>query len=233
MESKITAILAIGLILVSLFSVYTLTKEKERNTITVSGSSNLDVVPDQAELYLRIQKTSNDPKEAQAELSKVSNAVIEILKSNGLADKEIETTNYNLEKWQEWENEKMIDKGYKASHTLKLTIKDISKVGNFLDLAVNNGVNNVDSLRFSLSKEKEKEVKSGLLGTATINAKAKADILSQSLNKKIKDVISITESSDSYIPYYYAESASLKSAPVIQPNSISLTVSVTAVFELN
>lgn len=235
MGNSLSVILVIALLVVSLYSIYSITeKQEDEDTVTVSGSSTADVNPDQAELFLRIEKIANDPKQAQSSLTEVSNKVINVLKEEGLTDKEIETINYNLEKYQVWEDEKMVDKGYKASYTLKLTVKDIATIGDYLDLAVNSGVNNVESLRFTLSKEKEKDVKSGLLGSATENAKLKAETLAKSLNERLGDVVSVTESSDGFVPYYYAESAMLKSdAPVIQPKSISLTVSVTAVFELN
>ncbi|HLC85999.1 MAG TPA: SIMPL domain-containing protein [Candidatus Nanoarchaeia archaeon] len=240
MENKnfISVILAIGLILVSIFAVYSLTQKTnlQKNTISVSGSSTMDVVPDQAVLYLRMESINNDPKIAQEDIASVSNGVIDALKKSGLSDKEIETINYNLEKLREWENTKMVDKGYRASHSLKLTIKDLSKVGSLINLAVDSGANNVESLQFILSKEKEREVKSSLLSAAASDARSKADLLAESLDSRVKGVVSVSEAAGFVPPVYYAEAAALKSArdeaPVIQPKSVSTTVNVNAVFEI-
>ncbi len=209
-----------------------LNNPSNRNTVSVSGTSNLDAMPDQAVLYLRIEYINNDPKIAQDGLTSISNKVISALKQNGLSNDQIETINYNLEKYYDYSTGRY--NGYIASHTLKLTIKDLSKAGDYINLAVNNGVNKIDSLQFSLSKEKEKEVRTSLLSAATQDARDKADLLAGSLNARVKSVISVSESSPYNYPVYYAEAAMLKadSSPVIQPKSVSTTVTVNVIFEI-
>ena len=244
MESKstLTIILTIGLILVSLFAIYSYSNKQvlqqisqsERNTISVSGSSNLEAMPDQAEVYLRIETIDPSIGEAQDKNTAKANKVIELLKSK---DVEVETINYNLEPFREWEKGKYVDKGYRASHTLKLTITDLEKVGLLIKLSINNGANNVDSVQFTLSKDKEKEVRSELLSKAASDARLKADLLADSLSVRIKGVISVSESSP-YIRSYYSyektigvESAAVE-APFIEPKSVSLTTTVNVVFEI-
>src|SRR3989344_6057043 len=107
---------------------------QDRNTLSVTGTSTIDAMPDQAEIYLRLETINADPKLAQAQLTSLNNHVLGELKANGLDTKEIETTNYYLEKYQTWEGDKYVDKGYRASHTLKLTVKDISRAGEYLNL---------------------------------------------------------------------------------------------------
>jgi len=244
MENKntLTILLAIGLILVSLVAVFsfsniTLPENKERNTISVSGSSKLDAMPDQAEVYLRIETVSSTPEEAQSLNTARANKVIELLRANGLTDKEIETTGYNLDNLREWESGKLVEKGYRASHTLRLTIKNLDKVGSLMKLAIDNGANKVDSVRFGLSDEKEKEFREELLSKATEDARNKADSLAKSLDTSVKGVISVSESTPYARPYYFYDKAMVETSaaaetPMIQPESVSLTTTVNVVFEI-
>src|SRR3989344_6165946 len=103
MENKniLTIILAVGLVLVSLVSIYSFTNAipkdvTERNTISVSGTSELDVLPDKVEIYFRIETNDNVAKFAQDKNSKITNDLIEILKQNGLKSDEIETVNFDI-----------------------------------------------------------------------------------------------------------------------------------------
>jgi len=209
--------------------------EEDRRTISVSGFSNLDVSPDQSEIFVRVEFIDLDPKLAQSKLNEASNNIIRTLKSKGLSDKEIETVDYNLERFREWKNNKYIDKGYRASHSLKLTIKDLTKVGEYINLAINNGANNIENVRFTLSEDKENDIKNQLLSEAAKNAKSKADLLAKTLNSEVISVVSISESSRDYGPVYAEALVTKDSAsesPVIQPKSVSVTVSVSAVFEI-
>ena len=101
-----------GLILVSLFAIYSysnraISQTEQINTISVSGSSNLDAMPDQTEVYLRIETTDINIEEAQNKNTARSNKLVELLKSK---DAGVETVNYNLEPYSEWENGKYIKK---------------------------------------------------------------------------------------------------------------------------
>lgn len=235
MENKntLTIILAIGIILISLFAIYSYSAVQDQDdTVSVSGTASLDAIPDQAEVYLRIDSFDIAINEAQSKNTAISNKVIELLKSKNVL---VETVGYNLEPYREWENNKYVDKGYKASHTLKLTVTDLNSLGSIIQLAVENGVNNVDSVRFGLTKNKENEVRSELLSKATSDARTKADLLAQALNSKIKGVVSVSESIPYSPPFYYYNEAiktSASEAPIITPQSISLTTTVSVVFEI-
>ncbi|HIH25889.1 SIMPL domain-containing protein [Candidatus Woesearchaeota archaeon] len=247
MENKnniLTIILALGIIVLSVFSVYSFTQKDiplgDKKTISVSGSSTMDVVPDQAMIYFRIETIDLDPKVAQSKNSDISNNFIKLLKSNGLSDNDIETIYFNLEKSRVWENNKYVDKGYRSSHTIKVTLKDTSKAGEIINLGVNNNINNVDNVVFSLSKDRQNDIKVSMLSTAISDAKTKAEQIADAADSSVKGLVSVVENSNNYYPMYYSAmseakvtSADMSVAPELQPKSVSLTVSVSAVFEIS
>lgn len=245
MENKnniLTIILALGLVVLSVFSVYSFTQKdnvplNDKKTISVSGSSTMDVVPDQAMIYFRIDTFDVDPKLAQSKNTEISNNFIKLLKSNGLSDKDIETLYFNLEKNRKWENNKYVDKGYKSSHTIKVTLRDTSRAGEIINLGVNNNVNNVDNVVFSLSDDRESEIKVKMLSDAIGDAKDKASQIADAADSSVKGLVSVVENSNNY-PWTYsafgekAMLSDMSQSPNLQPKSVSLTVSVSAVFEI-
>jgi uncharacterized protein YggE len=68
---------------------------------------------------------------------------------------------------------------------------NLFNVSQWIDIAVQAGVNDVSSIYFSLSDEKSEAVKNDLLKQAITNAKGKADIAASALELKVIGVKSI------------------------------------------
>ena len=132
--------------------------EVQRNTISVVGEANLDIEPDKADLFLQVETRAKTAKEAEDENSRIADQVITELKKAGVASDEIETDRFNIYPEYDWNDGRRDLIGYRAEHTLKVTTKDTDKVGVYLDVAVDNGVNEVQGVNFGLTREKEKEV---------------------------------------------------------------------------
>ena len=99
------------------------------------------------------------------------------------------------------------------------------------------GVTQVDNVGFTLSDEKEKEVKAGLIADASAKARAKAELLAESMDVSVGDVLLLTESS--YTPGIYygrydmlAMEAKAAPAPSISPEKVTLSVTVNVDFEI-
>ncbi|MFH0875633.1 MAG: SIMPL domain-containing protein [archaeon] len=238
MEKSIVSFAAIiGLVAIVLVLIM---QKPELNvpTISVSGTSELTVSPDKAELYLTILTEGTTADVTQANNSKLSDAVIAALQSAGIAKKDIETSNYYLAKRQEWDNkeEKMVDKGYMLTHTLKVTTIDIENVGKYVDTAITAGANGVERIEFGLTKETEKTVKANALALATVAAKEKAASIAKTAGVTLGKITSITESNFYYTPYSvnaggnYAKDMMAES--IIPPQKVDVTTSITLAYEL-
>ncbi|MBI2135597.1 SIMPL domain-containing protein [Candidatus Woesearchaeota archaeon] len=213
-----------------------------RNIITVSGNSEIDASPDKAEMYVAVSNEALAAKEAKDKNSETSNNVIDALIKQGLKKDDIETSSFTISPKYEWENDekgigKQVFKGYEVRHVLKITTQTIDKIGEFLDAAVDAGANNVEQIRFGLTKEKEVEVKTDALYEAAKNAEEKAIVLATSLGVNLKKAVSIQETSFSYQPYYYdtrsfetAAMAKMESTQVIAPKNVEVRANVNVVF---
>ena len=233
------AFLVIAILLGGVF--YTLNDRNEtQNTISVTGNAETKVMPDEAELSLSVITEGKDAAQVQDDNAKVMNKVIDALKGAGLDDKQIQTTNYYLYPWEEYNYQtgKHTKLGYKLTQTISVKVKDISKVGELLNLAVQNGVTNVDNLNFKLSDKLEKDTKDALVAEATKNAKEKAQTLAQNLDVEVGDPISISET-NYYVPRYYALASKdmamaveEASVPQISPQEINVQLGIAVNFEI-
>jgi len=203
-------------------------------TIQVTGDAETDVMPDQVVISLSVLTEGKDATSVQTENSKKMNQVLDALKNEGVKESEIETLNYNLYPWQEWDykTETLVNKGYRLQHTIQVKRTDVKSAGKLLDLAVKNGINTVDNVYFTLSDDKEKEVKEELVAKASLKAKEKANSLAKNLGVTVGKVRSVSQSSYSppiyYASYMKAETAAsdISPTPSLSPKSVKVNMQV-------
>src|SRR4051812_10577076 len=77
------------------FSVNSITTTKS-NLFTVSGTGKASAVPDTAMASFGVTKTAPTVESAQTQINEVANKITAQLKTLGIADKDIQTTNYTV-----------------------------------------------------------------------------------------------------------------------------------------
>lgn len=211
----------------------------DMNKISVTGSAGKEVVPDKAVLTLSVMSEGKEAKAVQDQNSLKMNDVMKALKDAGLDTKDIETTQYTLYPGDEWDqtSQKNVRKGYRAENMIQVTIKDISRAGEILDVAVKSGVNTVNNVAFMLSEAKEKEVKDALVKEASVQARAKAQNLAKGLGVSVGKVLFVTETSYNPGPWYYNtfnKAAVMESAAPtpLSPASVKISLQVNVDFEI-
>lgn len=254
METKgyLTAILGIGLVVVALFlamnaksNVIVGQNGLQRNTVSVSGTSSLTVDPNKAEIYVKVVTLEKTAQLAKDRNSQASKKVTDALKKEGVKDKDIETSQFSI--YPKYEYEDVIDNnvrkskqtliGYEVTNVMKVTTQNLEKVGNIIDVAVNNGANEIERVSFGLTKDKEKEIKQQAMIMASNDAKDKAVALATNLEVTLLKPISISESNFAYQPFnFYPGAAGLEKASaaetVINPQKLDVTASVNLVYEI-
>lgn len=213
----------------------------DRNTITVSGEGEVEAMPDEAEIYVRIVNEGTTADAVQAENKEMTNNAIRALKAKGVSSDDIETSSYYLSPRYNWDEKRgSYITGYEATHVIRVTTDDIENTGELVDAAVAGGANSIQDIQFKLSDAAEKEFNSEALESAAARAKDKAETMADALSVRIVRLSSVSESSVSYLPYRYnyamkdmAVPESAGSAPTpISPEKVTVTASVTLVYEI-
>jgi uncharacterized protein YggE len=209
----------------------TIDSSNAMDAISVSGESQIEVMPDKAMVYVSIVANSTSAKEAKDEAATIfANVKAELIKA-GVDTKSIESDSYSITPMYEWNKDfqRSDFTGYQVTHTLKITTTVIDKTGDIIDAAVNSGANQVDRVVFDLSKNLEKETYSEALTQSASLAKAKAASIADALGVKLGKIKTVTESSGYYTPYvnYYRNdfsgAAEAMKSSEIMPQKLTVT----------
>ena len=198
------------------------------NTITVSGEGIVFAVPDVAQFSVTVQEKAKDVKTAQTSASTKANAIISYLKSAGVADKDVQTTDYSVAPQYQWSQTscpagagycpggRQVLTGYQVSQTLAVKVRDTAKAGDILTGVGSKGASQVSGLDFTVADQNIIEAQAR--DKAITDAKAKAEVLAKSLGVSLVRIVSFNESGG---PIYYAKglgaSAAMDSAAAPAP----------------
>lgn len=216
------------------------TTTQRSSELAVTGEGKIDISPDTALIRVGIVVSNmKTVQEAQNEVSKRSNQIIDELSKLGVDKKDMKTTNYNIYPQYGDGTGREVNsiKGYNGSTTVQIKTKKIDQVGTFLAKATEAGANQVEGVEFAIDDPAiyRKQARDA----AIASAKEQAKQLSQSLGIKLGKITNIVESSYGVpgpMPYMAAESLSKDialggAAPAIQPGTQTISTMVTVYFE--
>lgn len=220
------------------------------NTITVSGEGEVFAVPDMAEFSVTVQEESKEVKTAQDTATKKINDVIAYLKSQGLEEKDIKTTDYSVYPQYDYVQAgacregfcppgKQELRGFQVTQTLTVKVRDTEKAGGLLAGVGEKGASQVSGLSFTI--DDEDELNAEARGKAIDDARSKASELAKQLNVRLVRVVGFSENGGGYpVPYAYgrggvamdaAESVKL-SAPELPVGENKIVSNVTVTYEI-
>jgi uncharacterized protein YggE len=201
------------------------------HTITVSGSGDVSVAPDVADVVLGVSATRSTVKDARAAAATSMTAVLAAVKKNGVADKDIVTVNLSLNPNYDYSSGKSVAPltGYTYSNTIKVTVRDLTTVAAVVDDSTAAGATTVQGISFRLNDTTTAQAQARQLAMA--DALSRANALAQAASVSIKGVASITEVTTTPVTYYSSGMGALSAAPSvstpIQTGTTDITVQVT------
>ncbi len=227
-------VLLLGLVLTACVpSNITVQPQPPQRTITVTGTGMVTLTPDIA--YINIGVRSQD---ASASVALTANntsaaAVIAAIKSAGVADKDIQTTNFSIYPQQQYDNNGvMTTLIYVVDNTVYVTVRDLTKLGGLLDATVRVGANTINSISFDLADKTE--ALSQARAAAVTEAKKQADELTSAAGVSLGEVQNISYyDSSAPVPVMYERAAMAGGGSVpVQSGSMQISTTVTIVYEI-
>jgi uncharacterized protein YggE len=120
-------------------------------TIAVNGTGNIYADPDVAYINIGVHTQNADPKVALASNTTQAQAVIDAIKTIGVTDKDIQTSNFNVyPSIQYGPNGETLDTLYMVDNTVYVTVRDLTKLGVLLESVVTSGANNINGITFDI-----------------------------------------------------------------------------------
>jgi uncharacterized protein len=216
--------------------------------VHVSGTAKVSVAPDVADLWIGVMTAKPTAIEAVAANAFAMNNLVDALKKRGVAPKDVQTSRVSItpqysqpaEAKPGVPPEATIPKvvGYEVVNAVKVTTKDLNKIGELLDAALVAGSNQLQGLSFRV--DDPEAVKAGLRGKAFDDAKKKAELYARQSGMALGTVIEITESDSGWAPAQFAPDpfgAAMAPAPApttmpVSPGEQEISLSVSVSYEL-
>lgn len=208
----------------------------DSQVITVNASESVKVVPDMAQVIYGITTQNEDAAKCQEETAEKMNQLIATLKELGIEEKSIQTSNYDLNPRQDWNNNGAIV-GYEMSAQVTVSDIPLDQVGDILSKSVSAGVNQVQSVTY-LSSQYDASYQEALK-KAVASAQEKAQALADASGSTLGHAVKITEYGNNQTARYQnamrsmgKEDAVMDAGMVMMPGEISVEANISVEFAI-
>jgi uncharacterized protein len=212
----------------------------QQQGIWVSGEGKVTATPDLATISAGVQAQAATVSDAQSQASNAMDKVIAALKSNGVAAKDIQTQNFNIQKVSRWDTatQQEIVTGYMVTNTVTANIRDVNNAGVVIDAVANAGgdLTRINSIYFSIDNPAPFQEQARQKAVA--DAAAKAKTLASAAGVKLGKPVYINESSVSS-PIIYRDVAMAKAPSAagattpISAGALDVTVDVQIAYSID
>ena len=231
-------ILAAVVVLIAIAAIGTVSAAEVStdHTITASGTGSVMGTPDRAQISLAVETENPDVRVAQAENAARMTTVMDALIAAGIPKDALKTTGYSI--YPVYDDSKLSltpkVKTYQVTNTLTVTLHDVSRTGEVIDIGIANGINQANSIRFFLSDEQNQVLRTEALKEATDRAAADAQTVASALGVSISSVKSV-DIGGAYSPVIYQNYAASEkvaggTSTPIEAGDITVTATVTVTY---
>lgn len=204
------------------------------NTITVQGASSITVTPTIAYVNIGVATFDKEAAIAQNDNAEKMDKVYKALENLGISKDKIKTVTYNISSRYDYSNNISTLAGYDVINGIQVTVMDLKKVSDVLDMTVKQGVNQANSISFSITDQERDEFYLQALSEAVADAKGKASALAAAAGLTVTDPLQIIEgSTDNVVPIYSYSYDAVKedaAATPISGGELEVEATVTLVY---
>ncbi|MGI9353430.1 MAG: SIMPL domain-containing protein [Rhizobiaceae bacterium] len=200
----------IACILAVVYPAPSMATEDHRNTISVAGTGEISVAPDMALISIGVMREAETARAALTANNKAMASVLAAMKDKGIKDKDLQTSNFNIQPRYFYPKRKANGEqpapkitGYVVSNNLDIRIRNLAKAGEILDLVVTLGVNTGGNIRFMNADTNE--VLKNARTAAVKDAVEKAETLASAAGVGLGNILNITENSNRPAPVPLAQ----------------------------
>jgi uncharacterized protein YggE len=216
-------------------------KDDIRDRFTISGSGIIYAKADIANINIGLKTgVKKTAVEATKESTNKINNIIEELKKLKIEEKDIKTSDYNLNPIHNWTEEKGQELiGYEVTQTLTLKIRDLNKIGEVIAKTTEQGANQIGNIAFTI--DDEFALKNQARELAIKKAKEKAQLIANQSGIKLGAIKNVTENFEPNVYPMYAnvkmdtmmsEASESLASPDIQSGQNEIKVDVTISYEV-
>ena len=223
--------------LIFLFFIFLSCSNSQENLIEIPSEAWIDIPADIAEIQITIETSGSEAKQVLKKNNKKLYTVLQILKSFGYNEQDIETLHHRINENSDFYEQK----GFSAFTQYQFNLHQIELIDTIKNTLVNNGVNQFRISNYSLSnfKIKEKEVYNKAIDIAF----EKAKMFCSKIDKDLKGIVKVVDKVN-FREYTNIENVEYKNAEIKIPkkrikkanqlfthNSIRITATIHTTFK--
>ena len=169
--------------------------------ITVAASGTVTAVPDIALISAGVVSEAETARAALEANSAAMRRLIEGLKAAGIEAGDIQTTSFDVQPVYDTDSSSVPNPrpqrrgtsiiGYRVQNQVRITVRDINRLGEVLDRAVTLGANQVGGIEFRVSQAEK--LKDDARREAIANARRRAELFATAVGVKLGRVLQIEE----------------------------------------
>ena len=206
------------------------------SSIRVTGTSTVTTNPDRARVDVGVVTQAPQSQVAVSQNARTFNDVMSSLRKTFGAHADIKSLSYSLNPDFQYHvsGGQPTISGYTATNVVRVTVDDLSKIGDVIDVATKAGANRVPSIQFALRDEES--VRTQALREAAVKARAQAEALANALGLKVNRILTVDEGGPVVVPtrdVMFARAEVSSAATAIQPGSIEVNANVTLTVEVS
>ena len=217
------------------------------NTVSLSGKGEAVSIPDIATFSFTVSADATNVSDAQGTVTKKIDTILASLKTLGIADKDVKTTDYSV--WPKYSYvqavctnmmcppSKQVTDGYTVNHSVSVKIRKTDDAGKALAIVGDGGATNVSGLNFTV--DNPDAVMAEARANAIADARAKAEELSKSLGVNLVRIVGYSEDNQGGYPIFAAVSTGISMmkapaavAPTLPTGENKVTDNVTVTYEI-
>jgi uncharacterized protein YggE len=219
----------------------------QQQGIWVNGEGKVTAAPDVAILSAGVQAQAISIADAQSQASGAMDKLMTALKNGGVAAKDIQTQNFNIQPLTRWDNTKQdqIITGYQVTNTVTAKIRILPqesytldyKAGRIIDAvtAAGGDLTRINSIGFTIDNPANYQAQARQKAVADAAAKAKQ--LADAAGVKLGKPVYITENSYVPTPIYRDVATKAEAAPStttpVSAGEMDITVNVQIAYNID
>jgi uncharacterized protein YggE len=197
----------------------------QERTVSVSAAGSVVAEPDLAMISTGVVSEADTAREALSRNTATMAKVIDGLKALGISAQDIRTTSLNVEpRYRSAKDQAPSIVGYQVVNQVRITARELKRLGEVLDQIVSLGVNQIGGIAFEVSKAEELRDEARKMAMA--NALRRARLYAASAGADVGAVLTISEDAPAPAPRPLARTSLAASDVPIEPGTQRLEVKV-------
>lgn len=171
----------------------TTANQPRESELSTSGHGETRLAPDYAYVTIGVTNQASNAVEAAAENARRFNAILNGLRSFGLADRELLTSRYSLEQIYEYpKNQVPKLAGFTARSTIRAELRNLADLGKIIDASIASGATNIAGVQFLSTRTDD--ARRSAVTEAVRQARLDADAMARAAGGTIGRLLSLSAS---------------------------------------